>query len=264
MTTIEKPRLLCWFSCGAASAVASHEALASYRQTYQVQVVHCDTRASEHPDNDRFCQDVEQWLGQPIVHLRNLDYQTVDDVFARHHYMAGVKGARCTTELKKLPRLAYAHPEDTHVFGFTAHEMKRVREFEQRNPELRLKWVLVEKGLTKSDCLRILQQAGIAIPTMYQLGFDNNNCPGCVKASSPWYWSMVRKHFPEVFQRRAQQSRAIGCRLVEIHHHERIFLDELPEGDFPKPSRKENLSCGPECGLQLNLSFVTPEPPATS
>jgi len=45
--------------------------------------------------------------------------------------------------------------------------------------------------------------------------------------------------------------------LVEIHHHERIFLDELPPGPFKKPRRKEPLSCGPECG-QAALSFMLP------
>lgn len=252
MKTLE--RILVWFSCGAASAVAAKRTIEAFGQSHEVVVVCCDTRPSENEDNYRFSKDCEAWFGQPVVFIRNEKYSTVDDVFDKTRYMAGVAGASCTTELKKLPRMAFASPDDIHVFGFTFDEQKRVREFRARNPELRLKWVLVDARITKQDCYREIEAAGIKLPAMYALGFDNNNCPGCVKASSPWYWAMVRLHFPDVFKRRCEQSRALGVRLVEIRHHERIFLDELPEREFPKRGRKENLSCGPECG-QLPLKF---------
>lgn len=240
-------RILVWFSCGAASAVAAKKILELYPD-HAVEIVCCDTRPSEHPDNYRFALDVERWLGRPIVYIRNPKYEVVDDVFEDTRYMAGVRGARCTQELKKIPRLYYAAADDHHVFGFTADEGKRVREFTERNPAMLLINVLCDSGITKQDCYRIIREAGIELPVMYRLGFDNNNCPGCVKASSPWYWDMVRTHFPEVFKRRCEQSRALGVRLVEIHHHDRIFLDELPAGPFKRRKKKENLSCGPECG----------------
>lgn len=242
-------RILCWFSCGAASAVASKISIEVYSSTYEVVIVNCDTRINEHPDNYRFSQDCERWFGQKITFIKSEEYQTVDEVFEKTKYMSGVRGARCTTELKKLPRHKFAKPDDFHVFGFTFDEHKRLRDFASRNPDLKLKWVLVDRGITKKDCYRELKLAGISIPAMYQLGFNNNNCIGCVKASSPWYWSMIRKHFPEAFKRRCEQSRNIGCKLVEIKYHQRIFLDELPEREFNPPRRKENLSCGPECGI---------------
>lgn len=241
-------RIIDWFSCGAASAVASKKTLEFFPDR-DVRIVCCDTRPSEHPDNYRFSADVEKWLGRPIEFIRNSAFETVDDVFEERRYMSGIKGARCTQELKKIPRLHYQAADDTHVFGFTFEEYKkRIVPFEQRNPALKLDHILWRLKITKSDCYRIIKEAGIELPVMYQLGFNNNNCPGCVKASSPWYWSMVRRHFPEVFKRRCEQSRELGVRLVEIKHHDRIFLDELPEREFKAPRKKENLSCGPECG----------------
>jgi len=248
MTDPTPPRVLCWFSCGAASAIAAKESLRLYRE---VVIVNCDTRPSEHADNYRFFEDCEKWFGQKIVTIASSKYSTVDQVFERERYMSGVAGARCTTELKKLPRHEFARADDTHVFGFTSDERRRIQSFRERNPELRLCFPLSDLGITKSDCYARLTQAGISLPAMYLLGFNNNNCPGCVKASSPWYWDMVRTHFPDVFKRRCEQSRAIGCRLVEIRHHVRIFLDELPPGPFKTPRKKENLSCGPECGGSL-------------
>lgn len=240
-------RILVWFSCGAASAVAAGESIRLWGKD-RVLVVNCDTRHSEHVDNFRFCSDVERWLGVPITYIRSSTYHDVDHVFEATKYMSGVAGARCTTELKKVPRFEFARPDDWHVFGFTSEEGRRVRDFKQRNPDLRLLWPLHEQGITKSECMNRLTSAGIELPAMYRLGFRNNNCIGCVKASSPWYWDKVRTEFPAVFQRRAEQSRRIGCRLVEIKHHQRIFLDELPPGPFKSPRTPENLSCGPECG----------------
>jgi len=243
-----KPRILSWFSCGAASAVACKLTIEQYGETHEVVPVSCDTRPSEDTDNYRFSQQCEQWFGRPITFIRNPKYDTVDDVFVRERYMSGQNGARCTTELKKIPRHNFAQPNDIHVFGFTFDEGKRIREFEERNPELRLLWILQKNSIKKTHCYEMVSGAGIRLPEMYLLGFTNNNCPGCVKSSSPWYWSMIRKHYPEVFKRRCDQSRAIGCRLVEIKHHVRIFLDELPDIEFKKPRRMENMSCGPDCG----------------
>lgn len=254
-----KPRIIVWFSCGAASAVAVRITIRMFGETHDVLPVCCDTRPSEHDDNYRFSKQCEEWFGRPITYIRNENYETVDDVFEQQKYMSGVKGAVCTTRLKKFPRLKFSAPDDLHVFGYTVEEKKRMIDFRMRNPDIRFLFILAACGISKQECYETIKATGIELPMMYRLfdaedsarygqaGFDNNNCPGCVKSSSPWYWSMIRKYFPDVFKRRCEQSRLLGVRLVEIAHHKRIFLDELPEKVFKK-GRKENLSCGPECG----------------
>jgi hypothetical protein len=246
-------KIIVWFSCGGASAVGAKKTIENPPDSLPVEVVYCNTLATEHPDNKRFLSECTIWFGQPIRVISSEDFQTVDEVFEKTRYMSGVKGARCTTEMKKIPRLKFAAPDDIHVFGFTSNEGKRIREFEARNPDMRLRWVLRDLGISKADCFRIIMAAGIALPKMYRLGYRNNNCLGCVKSSSPGYWSKIRKDFPDVFKRRCEQSRRLSVRLVEIHHHERIFLDELPLLN-PKtgkewPYKGENISCGPECGV---------------
>lgn len=238
------PRIIVWFSCGAASAVAAK--LAVDRWGSRVEVVYCDTSWNEHEDSVRFRADVERWVGSPVVTVRSEAYPSglVEEVFARARYMSGVAGARCTVELKKRPRFAYQRPDDIHVFGMTADEGRRIQVFEQGNPELHLKWVLRDARLSKADCLRAVEAAGIRLPEMYRLGFKNNNCKGCVKARSPAYWNLTRKHFPDVFRRRAEQSRALGVRLARVKG-ELVFLDQLP----PESAEDlgEDLSCGPQC-----------------
>ncbi len=158
--------------------------------------------------------------------------------------MSGPDGARCTTELKKKPRIAYQWAEDLHVWGMTAGEEKRIDEFVWNNPELRCEWILRDAGMTKDDCHAMIAEAGIEQAAMYGLGFENNNCKGCEKATSPAYWNRTRRCFPETFALRARRSRELGVRLVRLKGV-RIFLDELPPDE--REEVKEDLSCGPAC-----------------
>ena len=241
-------RYVVWFSCGAASAVAAKLAVDLYGG--ECEVVYCDTLATEHPDNARFLADVERWIGRTVTVIRSAKYASIDDVFERRKYMSGVAGAICTTEMKKIPREAWQRESDTHIFGYTAEEWRRAENFEERNQSLHVEWILIENFITKARCLSMLSEAGIALPAMYGLGFEHNNCIGCVKSASPGYWNRTRRLFPEVFDRRARQSRAIGARLVVIQE-ERRFLDELPaDADAPD----DTVECGPAC--QTSFDFM--------
>lgn len=239
-TSMLDGRLLVWFSMGGASAC-----MLKICARMNPLAIYCNTSMDEHGDNARFRREVEAWAGIKVKVIGSDKYTTTDEVFDDTRYMSGIGGARCTTELKKIPRIRYAYPEDIHCFGMTADETKRVEQFERNNPDLNLAWPLVRAGLTKADCLKMLRDAGIELPMMYRLGFENNNCIGCVKATSSHYWNLTRKHFPERFRQRAEQSRRLGAKLVR-YKGERIYLDELPEEADEKLN--EDLSCGPQCG----------------
>lgn len=240
-------RVIVWYSDGAASACAAKLAIDKYGD--RVRVIKCDTTGDEHPDNVRFRRDVEQWIGRGVELIRSEKYGNIDDVFETTRYMAGIAGARCTTELKKIPRHAFQRDGDIHIFGYTVEEGSRVKMFETNHPELICDWILVRQFVRKKDCHRMLREAQIKQPAMYGLGFEHNNCIGCVKATSPGYWNRVRTHFPGVFERRAKQSREINARLVRVDGA-RVFLDELPE-NHGHDEPDGNIECGPFCQTDL-------------
>jgi len=233
-------RVIAWFSCGIPSAVNARLAV----EQYGAEVWYCDSSAEEHPDNMRFLRDVEDWIGTTVKFIRSQKYSSPTEVFEDRKYMAGIAGAPCTVELKKVPRFENQRVDDIHAWGYHVGEESRAERFQQNNPELRLAWPLIENGYTRQDCMAEIHNAGIKEPEMYRLGFEHNNCIGCVKATSPKYWNKVRKHFPEVFRQRAEQSRRIGARLVRVDG-ERVFLDEL--GADNQEDFFEDLSCGPQC-----------------
>lgn len=238
-------RVVVWFSCGAASAVAAKKAVEKYDE---VHVVYCDTLAYEHPDNPRFMKDVEAWIGQEIEIKGSDKYKDIYDVFEKTRYLAGVYGARCTLELKKNVRKAYQKPGDIHILGLTADEQNRIDRFEDANNELDLCWILQEQQISKADCYRIIQEAGIELPAMYKLGYNNNNCIGCVKGQSG-YWNKIRVDFPEAFERMAKMERMLNAAINKVYvkgERVRVFLDELD----PKAGRKvpmPDIECGAVC-----------------
>jgi hypothetical protein len=214
-------QIIGWFSCGVASAVAiklSPDALPVY----------CETRA-EHSHNVRFLHLCEMWFGRKIKRIGSHDYADTWDVWEKTRWLAGIDGARCTIELKVKPRLEFQDPTDEHVFGYTADavDMARAIRLRQTYPEMLIRTPLIDRGLTKAACLDMVQRAGIELPPMYAMGFHNNNCIPCVKATSPNYWALVRKRFPAEFERMANLSRELDVRLCRIDN-ERRFIDEIP------------------------------------
>lgn len=211
-------RKLSWFSCGAASAVTT-------KLTPEAEPVYCETRA-EHSDNERFLTDCERWFKRKVTRIHGR-YADTWDVWTKRRYLAGVEGALCTVELKLMPRLVYQRPDDIHVFGYTAEERARADRLRVHFPELQIETPLIDRGLTKAHCLDLVRRAGIALPPMYALGFHNNNCIPCVKATSPSYWALVRLRFPTEFERMVKLSRELGVRLCRIKGV-RSFIDEIP------------------------------------
>ncbi len=218
-------RTVCWFSCGAASAVATKLAL----RAGPVTIAYCDP-GSEHPDNYRFRGDCERWFGQPVNVLHSEEYPDTWAVWEKRRYLAGIDGAPCTVALKVEPRLGFQLPTDVHVFGYTADgpDVDRAKRMHDNYPELTIRTPLIDHGITKAACLAIVEDASIKLPVLYGLGFHNNNCLPCVKATSPAYWALIRKHFPDQFSRMSKLSRELDVRLCRIDG-ERAFIDEIAD-----------------------------------
>lgn len=238
-------RTVAWFSCGVASTIAAKLAIAHDPATV---VVYCDTSADEHPDNERYITDCERWLNTQVTRIRSDRYNSVDDVISARRFMSGPVGAPCTVELKKRPRFAYQEPDDVQVFGYTVEETRRATRLQQNDPGVTFWFPLIEQQITKADCHAALATAGIAQPAMYALGYNNNNCLGCVKATSATYWNRIRRDFPDVFAKRAAQSLELGVKLTRVNGV-RTSLVDLPD-DYLAPD-DEQISCGLDCQTSL-------------
>ena len=235
-------RVVCWFSCGAASAVATKLALKKYGE--RVVIAYIDV-GGEHPDNERFVTDCERWFGKSIQRLKSAKYKDARQLWRERRFIVTPKGALCTTELKKVVRFAFQRPDDIQVYGYTLEERDRATRFRLQNFEVTLETPLIDEGLTKQECFGLISQAGIEIPAMYKLGFQNNNCIGCCKGGMG-YWNRVRVHFPPVFEETALIERELGFAILRDGNGTPVFLDELDpaRGNIAgEPNFECNLLC---------------------
>ena len=255
-------RVVSWFSCGAASAVATKLALNLYDK---VDIFYCEVK-EEHSDNKRFLADCQEWFGQEITVLGNDTYdRSIYDVFYKTRYLCGPTGARCTGELKKKVREANSQPGDLNIFGYTAEEEHRVNRFIDGNNDVEITAPLVDAKLTKADCLALVEDAGIKLPAMYLLGYKNNNCRGCVKSGSPAYWLKIKQDFPDMFARMNKVEHHLGravCKIAMTTANKRYKdrdidrtlaywrpkLDELP-ADIKPMDDSVDIQCGIFCEL---------------
>jgi hypothetical protein len=228
-------RIVCQFSCGAASAVATKLALAEYAKARDVQIINAFLK-NEHPDNRRFLADCEAWFGRPITVLRDEKFGAdIVQVFKRRQFMKGPMGAPCSRELKRKLLDGWSQPGDVIVLGFTAEERDRWEDFVERNPDRPAIAPLVDKGLDKDDCKAMVQRAGIELPMMYRLGYENANCIGCVKGGEG-YFRAIREDFPAEFEELRQVQDEIGEGAWFLRYRsgprkgERFPLRDLPEG----------------------------------
>jgi len=229
------------FSCGAASAVAAKLTVGSGGDVVVVNAF----VAEEHPDNRRFLDDVERWLGVPIVRLADEKYgSSAYEVFRRVRYTKGMYGAPCTRILKRELLDKWCLPGDVPVLGFTADEEERAEKFAAGHVG-RAEFPLIDAGLTKADCLAMVERAGLVLPEMYRLGYSNANCIGCVKGGAG-YWNKIRRDFPERFEAMAQIEERIGPSAYLMRNRktgERIPLRQLD------PNEGRHDVSVPECGF---------------
>lgn len=215
-------RILCQFSCGAASAVATKLAIAQNAGAQPLIVLNAYLK-NEHPDNRRFADDCERWFGVPLTVLRDQKYGAdIIQVFRRRGYIKGRYGAPCTTNLKRELLKTVEQPGDVLVMGFDASENDRFEDFQERNPDRLARAPLIEAGLGKEDCKAMIERAGIQLPAMYALGYDNANCIGCVKGGEG-YFRAIREDFPEQFEE-----------LCKVQ-------DEIGEGSYLHRNRETNV-----------------------
>lgn len=191
--------IIAWWSGGVTSAVACKMALEMYEN---VKVVMLDTM-NEHEDTYRFKNDCELWYGVEIEVYKHPEYNSIQEVWRKYNSLASATGAICSTELKANARQLYCRGKDIegHVFGFEFHpkEINRAENWE-RNNGLKAYFPLIEQRITKRKAIKLIESNGIAIPSVYKMGFNNNNCfnTGCTQGGAG-YWRKIRDEFPDKF-----------------------------------------------------------------
>lgn len=230
-----------WFSAGVSSFIATY----LVRDTVD-KIIYIDID-NQHPDSMRFVKDSEKVLGKEIEILKS-PYGSVDNVIEQFRFISSAYGAKCTEVLKKRVRKEweYAHRNDdiTYIWGMDFAEKHRADNICEAMSNFKHEFPIINHQMEKQDCHAMCDRIGPQRPIMYDLGYQNNNCIGCVKGGMG-YWNKIRIDFPDVFAIRAAQERKVGHSCING-----IYLDELKpdQGRIQEPIVQD---CGVFCQLGL-------------
>lgn len=215
---MRKKKTISWFSAGVSSALATKLMI---KEIDEIIYTHIE---DQHSDTMRFVKDCQRWFKKKITIMQS-EYKTVENVCLASSYINGVHGAPCTKILKRRIRqeweLNHTQFSLRYVWGFDSAEKKRAKRIKALLLEYDHVFPLIEKQIDKETAHAILKREGIKRPKMYDMGYNNNNCVGCVKGGMG-YWNHIRIDFPKIFKARAILERKIGASCIKG-----IFLDEL-------------------------------------
>lgn len=241
MVGVKESLKVCWLSAGVSSFIAGY----LVRDTVD-KYIYIDID-NQHPDSLRFIRDCEKALGKKVEILKS-PYGSTQNVIKQFRFINGPYGAKCTQVLKKRVRKEWEdnHMEYdlTYVWGFDLDEQNRADRLNESMSEYKHEYPLIDRTLTKQDAHAILDRLKIKRPLMYDLGYSNNNCIGCVKGGMG-YWNKIRVDFPDVFKRMSVLEREIGHSCIKG-----VFLDELD----PEAGRMEN-EIMQDCGIMCYLTI---------
>jgi 3'-phosphoadenosine 5'-phosphosulfate sulfotransferase (PAPS reductase)/FAD synthetase len=227
-----------WFSAGVSSAVATKLALNKYGDI-KIIYTHID---DQHPDTLRFLKDCEKWFNAEVEILKS-ELKTVNNACRKASFINSPHGASCSRLLKKRVRKEWEienGENNIYIWGmdFSEKEKNRAKRLVEVMPDNKHIFPLIDAQLTKQDAHGMIEKAGIKRPVMYDMGYPNNNCIGCLKGGMG-YWNKIRNDFPDVFQNRIELEEIIGGRIFK-----EFDLKDLPEN----VGRLQPIIV-PDCGL---------------
>lgn len=263
-------KIIAWWSGGITSAVTCKLCIDIFGLE-NVRFIFIDTH-NEDEDTYRFKTDCERWYGAKIETIASNEFHSVQEVWRQHKSLNVATGAICSTILKRKVREVWqkTNEYDFQAFGFELSESKRAMALTANHPKAKAIYPLLLYGLSKKDCIRIVQEAGLKVPRTYEYGYLNNNCfkTGCVQGGIG-YWQKIKREYPLKFEAMADMehelTNAKGKPVTMLKDQSKnavesgntlVFLKKHPDypqlksiDDMPKCKVEPLFECNGWCGL---------------
>ena len=156
---------------------------------------------SEDPDLYRFLDDQERYFGITIERIK--DGRDIWQVMKDEGYITLQGKAPCSNLLKRAQiehKIGITYPQGTYtrVFGYEWSEINRMARLAAAVAPDPVWFPLSEPPyVDKCHIAAFLETIGIAVPSLYTLGFEHNNCSAlCIKAGQA-HWAQVYFTLPE-------------------------------------------------------------------
>ena len=193
----------------------------------EMEYVFTDT-LKELPETYEYLAKLEAFLGKPIVRLnaeRGFDHW----LKVYNNYLPNARQRWCTRMLKIKPFEQYIGDDDVVSYvGIRADEDREG--YVSTKPNIRPVFPFKEDGLTRTDILRILDEAGLGLPEYYKWR-SRSGCYFCFfQRKSEWVG--LKENHPELFEEAKKYEQApegqpvytwdANESLEELSHEDRI------------------------------------------
>ena len=210
-----------------------------------------------------FLEEGAKNLGYPI--LRLCDGRTPWELFEDEKMIGNSRVALCSRILKRdlinRWRKMHFHQDDSiHYVGLDWMEINRYERHKKALDPWRTCAPLIDRGLSKTECIRMAADCGLRLPDAYDEGFSHANCSGmCVRAGQG-HWSRLYRLHPERFlfaMEKEEQMRQMTGKDISMLSYQRrnnrypLTLRKLKEELDAQPSlfpEDDGGGCG--CALQ--------------
>jgi hypothetical protein len=161
----------------------------------EMEYVFCDTR-KELAETYEYLDKLEAYLGRPIVRLhdeRGFDHWL--EVYGS--YLPSSKIRWCTRQLKIRPFERYVGDDD--VVSYVGIRGDEEREgYISTKPNIKARFPFKEDGIVKADVIRILEDAGLGLPSYYKWR-SRSGCYFCFFQRKS-EWAGLLDHHPDLFE----------------------------------------------------------------
>jgi hypothetical protein len=210
------------FSGGAASAVTAWIVAGQVGKKNMI-LLHTPT-FSEHPDADRFREQVAAHIGVPVTIMA--DGRNIWELIASEHCLPSYWIPFCTRILKieQTDKYIKTLNEDFILYyGYGPDEWRRIQKQTARFSVKGIKtaYPLAEQKITGEMAkTMIVNEWKICLPEPYQ-HLKHNNCLPCFKGGKN-HFRTIAKYYPEYFQKAMEAENMIGhtvfrdCSLADI------------------------------------------------
>lgn len=161
----------------------------------EMEYVFCDTK-KELPETYEYLDKVEAYLGKKIVRLNSeADFDHWLEMYGG--YLPSSKMRWCTRMLKLRPFERYVGEDPVvNYVGIRADEQRDG--YISTKPNIRSVFPFRDKGITKADVTRILEESGVGMPSYYEWR-SRSGCFFCFFQRREEWVGLLERH-PDLFE----------------------------------------------------------------
>lgn len=196
----------------------------------EMEYVFMDT-GEELPETYEYLEQIESYLGKPIIRLKNNRQGFKDLLDARRGFLPSPKMRWCTHYLKIKPFEDYVGDDPVVSYVAIRADEPRRKGYISTKPNITAQYPFIDNGLVKADIYRILEESGLGLPDYYKWR-SRSGCYFCFFQQRIEWVGLLENH-PDLYQKAANFERvdaASGERytwsdresLVELARPERV------------------------------------------